>query len=255
MESQLSADEMVDAELRQEIADIRYLQRCTGSELTGVKRELALVDAQAPVPPPPQAGWDRPPDRIKIRIASKAEIALPHGSRRPFACWWASGQATWRLRHRSQRRCRPVEVGVAVQGGGSQSRTAGGQLCEAAQGTGRVARCHRDAPRRQIRAHLFISLRTNSSPRGHRNIHEEGEACAQPVVSKAHVLSSEEGLGCGSTLHDACGVGCPPERLDDSLQQDGARRVDHRQEGNQQGMGGGDCNALPGGGVVLLASR
>lgn len=73
MEGQLSAHAKATADMQQHIADIKHAQKGMESEVTGVKRELAVVDAQAPMPPQPQVGWDRAPDRTKVRITSKAE--------------------------------------------------------------------------------------------------------------------------------------------------------------------------------------
>lgn len=76
MEGQISAHDMAINEMRQQIADIKHAQSGTEAAVTEVKREMAMADAQAPPPPQPSAGWDRAPDRTKVRISCKAEVAI-----------------------------------------------------------------------------------------------------------------------------------------------------------------------------------
>lgn len=62
MDGELSAHE--NGHQRDAPADDGHeAQRGTETVLKQVKRELAMVEAEAPVPPPARAGWDRAPNR------------------------------------------------------------------------------------------------------------------------------------------------------------------------------------------------
>lgn len=77
---------MAIREMRQQPADIKHAVSGAKSSVEEVRRDIALAEARTSIPPPPQAGWDRAPDRIKVRITSEAEVALAHleGSIRLF---------------------------------------------------------------------------------------------------------------------------------------------------------------------------
>lgn len=76
IEGRSGTHETAISEMRQQLADIKHSQRGTQTAVAKVKRDIALAEAQAPVSPPPQAGWDRAPACTKVRGTSRAEIAL-----------------------------------------------------------------------------------------------------------------------------------------------------------------------------------
>lgn len=67
-------------DMQQQIANTKHTQKGTESEITGVKRELMLVVAKAPVQPPFQAGWGRAQDHTKVNTSK--EDGYRHGADR-----------------------------------------------------------------------------------------------------------------------------------------------------------------------------
>lgn len=75
--------------MRQQLADMKYGQRGSETVVTEAKRELAMVEAQAAVPPPAQAGLDRAPDRTQVSITTNADVAIAQleDAIRPLLAW------------------------------------------------------------------------------------------------------------------------------------------------------------------------
>lgn len=171
--------------MRQQFADINCAQQGVESTVTEVKRELALVEAKAPVPPPPQAGSDRVPDRTQMRITGRAEVALGHRSKkRSGRCSREQTSARTTSLWRRWRVPRSPPGGrYSSQESNYYAAPAGGGMCTPC--------CCRAAQRES-------TLDRTPSHGAHGDAHQEGEGCVEQVVSAAHFLSPAAGWRCGS---------------------------------------------------------